>query len=258
MKNHHHFSNQIFTLIELLVVIAIIAILAALLMPALSKAREAARSSACIANLKEVGVMHAMYADSNNGYLPPNFDQKNTFGFSPWAAHFAWDNLVQGSLNGTTPSFTTGGRIDTRTIRCQSVSLPNGVVPISAISYGGLKRYQTDPNSSFAILKIHNPRPKTITYWNNDPSSFALVGDSIRRRVDSYPGYQWCLGFNPSATSNYINIHLRHNRRANLAMADGHVISATKDELCVKNPDGTFLISGQFGPISPNSITEYF
>ena len=58
-----------FTLIELLVVIAIIAILAAMLLPALSAARERARSTNCIAKLKQIALGCIMYADTNE-YIP--------------------------------------------------------------------------------------------------------------------------------------------------------------------------------------------
>ncbi|MBR2358410.1 MAG: DUF1559 domain-containing protein [Lentisphaeria bacterium] len=65
--------KQRFTLIELLVVIAIIAILAAMLLPALSAARERARSSNCIGKLKQVGLAMQMYADDHKETLPPRY-----------------------------------------------------------------------------------------------------------------------------------------------------------------------------------------
>jgi len=59
-----------FTLIELLVVIAVIGVLAALLLPVFSRAKEAARATACISNLHQIGLALQVYVDNHRNHLP--------------------------------------------------------------------------------------------------------------------------------------------------------------------------------------------
>jgi prepilin-type processing-associated H-X9-DG protein len=74
---HAPHSVAAFTLVELLVVIGIIALLIAILLPALSKAREQANSVKCLANLRQFGQIQAIYASDSKGYTIPAGYQKN-------------------------------------------------------------------------------------------------------------------------------------------------------------------------------------
>src|SRR5262245_12659444 len=64
-------TRRAFTLVEMLVVIAIIGLLAALLVPALLRAKETGRRTACASNLRQLSVAAAIYAGDNDGYFPP-------------------------------------------------------------------------------------------------------------------------------------------------------------------------------------------
>ena len=88
MKNNDSkmfFAHSKFTLIELLVVIAIIAILAAMLLPALTRARETAYSANCINKLKQLGTVMGMYTNDNADMLPHHYNGNElTIGGMTW------------------------------------------------------------------------------------------------------------------------------------------------------------------------------
>jgi prepilin-type N-terminal cleavage/methylation domain-containing protein/prepilin-type processing-associated H-X9-DG protein len=93
--------NKGFTLIELLVVIAIIGILAGILLPVLSRARESARRTQCMSNIKQVGMGLIMYANENNEQFPSS----TTSG-----------SVAMRSLNLLYPDYVS----DSRTFNCPS------------------------------------------------------------------------------------------------------------------------------------------
>jgi prepilin-type N-terminal cleavage/methylation domain-containing protein/prepilin-type processing-associated H-X9-DG protein len=93
--------KQAFTLIELLVVIAIIAILAAMLLPALSRAKQKAWTTSCVSNLRQIGLGMRMFADDNDGFYPESGGDILWGGIDAGTTKPSWMEQIYGQVGNT-------------------------------------------------------------------------------------------------------------------------------------------------------------
>jgi prepilin-type N-terminal cleavage/methylation domain-containing protein/prepilin-type processing-associated H-X9-DG protein len=177
-----------FTLIELLVVIAIIAILAAILFPVFARAREKARQTSCLSNLKQLGTALQMYVQDYDSMTPPHNDDDGSDGWR-------WFQFPLRLLPYTK---------NTQILRCPSDQ--GWTEP----AVGATGRWSSYPVSTAVPVKSDaqfDDPSNTIVLFDGQEADLGVEYDSAR---PDHPDY------------GHIDAYYRHNDGMNVNFYDGH------------------------------------
>lgn len=187
-------SRRAFTLIELLVVISIIALLVGILLPALGSARNAARASACLANLRSITQAGILYADDFNG---------------------AWVGFVPGSDRKQLLDYYLNQSASNEEHRDTDVwNCPNNANQTD--SEGNTLEASYGLNLNLNFRRLHQIRDHSNTV--------AIADGGINDRGESVsPTHLWPPSRETSSRRNEARPNARHSDRAHASWLDGHV-----------------------------------
>jgi len=230
-------SRAAFTLIELLVVIAIIAVLAGILFPVLARAREKARQTACLSNVKQMGLALAMYVQDHGAYPAHHLRYPGGLSVRWWNAIEPYQPSPNLFKCPSVPEWEVGRNMaygyNYQYLGNARVAFADGGFPVfeARIQYPDLTIAIADSDGTGT--KPYQPSPST------DPECLGNHGYTIDPPViPPVPGNDYAVPGYPAYISN------RHHHGANVCFADGHAKWYRREELYIDNR----YWNGRFSP----------